>query len=97
MNTFVANIVDQLGILKAQIATLAVQEKQLKEALLHHGGIGAHEGYLFDATVSVADRDTLDMKAVREKLTPQFIRAHTNTTEVTTIRVVARVAGRKAA
>jgi hypothetical protein len=30
------------------------------------------------------------MKAVREKLTPQFITAHTNVTQVRTLRVVAR-------
>jgi hypothetical protein len=81
--------VDALGSLKAQIADLE------KAAKVYHAqivamGVGAHEGDIFRATVSVADRDTLDMVAVREKLSDQFIRAHTTTKEVTTVRVVAR-------
>lgn len=94
--TYVANIVDALGSLKAQIAALQDDEAKLKAALIK-AGAGVYPGNDYDATVSISERNTLDMEAVRAKLTPQFIRAHTRTTEVTTIRVVARVAGRKAA
>jgi hypothetical protein len=82
-------VVDRLGYLKAQIAELKREENDLKAELIEEGP-GAYEGDDYRATVSVTERETLDMKAVREKLTAQFIRAHTNVTEVTTVRVVAR-------
>ena len=82
-------LIDELGVLKAQIADLEVRETALKDALIE-AGPGAYEGDFYRATVSVADRNTLDMKKVREKLSPQFIAANTKTTEVTTVKVVAR-------
>jgi hypothetical protein len=83
--------IDALGHLKAQIADLQRQEKELREVLVENGP-GAYEGDLFRATVSESERETLDMAAVREKLSPQFIQAHTRVTEVTMVRVVARKA-----
>ena len=47
-------------------------------------GPGKYEGESHVLTVTVAERSTLDMKAVRAKLSAQFIRAHTNIKEVTT-------------
>ena len=81
--------IDQLGHLRAQLAELKRQEDELKAVLVENGP-GAYEGDLFRATVSESERETLDMVAVREKLSPQFIRAHTRVTPVTTVRVVAR-------
>jgi hypothetical protein len=81
--------VDALGEIKAAIANLEAQAKVFHAQIVAMG-VGAHEGDVFRATVSVADRDTLDMVAVREKLSPQFISAHTTTKAVTTVRVVAR-------
>jgi hypothetical protein len=82
--------VDQLGAVKAQIAALTRTEKALKDALIASGKTEV-DGTVFRATVSLSTRETLDMDAVREKLSPQFIVAHTNQTEVTTVRVVAQV------
>jgi len=81
--------IDALGELKAQIAALELKEKELKKAL---GDLepGAYEGDLFRLSVSETERETLDMKAVREKLSPQWMRAHTNVTNVRTLRVSAR-------
>lgn len=81
--------IDALGELKAKIADLQDQEKALKDAL---GDLepGAYDGERFRLSVSVSDRETLDMDAVREKLSPQFIRAHTNVTPVRALRVSAR-------
>ena len=81
--------IDALGNLKAQIAALEIEEKKLKEAL---GDLkpGAYEGEIFRLTISETERETLDMKAVREKLSPQFIAAHTNVAKVRALRVVAR-------
>jgi hypothetical protein len=83
------NIVDQLGFIKAEIAHLQDQEKAIKEQIIAQG-FGSYSGQMFDVTVSPSTRDTLDMEAVRAKLSPQFIRAHTNTTSFTTVRVTAR-------
>jgi hypothetical protein len=84
-----AKTIDALGELKAQIASLQDMEKAMKEAL---GELepGAYDGHKFRLSVSVSDRETLDMDAVREKLSPQFIRAHTNTTSIRALRVTAR-------
>lgn len=88
-----AAIVDQIGLLKAQLAPQLAQLKKLEEAL-KASGPGVYTGTHYDATVSLSERETLDQAAVRAKLSPQFIRAHTKVTEVKTLRVVARVLDR---
>lgn len=87
------NAIDQLGLLKAEIATLTDRAKLL-EAEIKAKGVGAHAGELYDATVSAVSTDRLDMDAVREKLSPQFIRAHTITTESLRLSVRARKAAK---
>lgn len=79
---------DALGDLKAEIAALLQREKHLKAELIAMGA-GAHDGKRYRVTVSHSERETLDMDAVRAKLSRQFILAHTNVTEVTTVRAVA--------
>ena len=81
--------IDRLGQIKAQIANLETEQKALRDVLVEQGP-GAYEGELFRVTVTVSEREVLDMAAVREKLSPQFVRAHTSITEVTTVRVTAR-------
>jgi hypothetical protein len=80
---------DMLGKLKAQRVEIEAQEKVF-HAMLVAMGEGAHEGEWFRATVSKSERAKLDMDAVRNKLSDQFIRAHTTYTDVTMVRVVAR-------
>ena len=84
-----STIIDELGALKAEIADLQAREKSMKEAL---GDLeaGSYEGERYRISISVSDRDTLDMTAVREHLGRQFIQAHTNTTSVRAYRVSAR-------
>jgi hypothetical protein len=89
MTNNLTSTIDRLGNVKAQLAALKREEEELKAVLIENG-VGAYEGETWRATVSVADRETLDMDAVREKLSAQFIRAHTNVTTVTSVRVVAR-------
>jgi hypothetical protein len=84
-----APIVDRLGLVKAQIAKLTLEEKDLKGVLASHGA-GAYEGELYRATVSHSELETLDMDAVRAKLSRKFIEGHTKTTPVITVRVFAR-------
>jgi hypothetical protein len=83
------NPIDALGAIKAQIADLEAQEAILREAVLALGD-GKHEGELFRVTVTTVDRATLDMSAVRAKLSPQFITAHTIVKQVTSVKVAAR-------
>lgn len=88
-----SKIVDRLGAVKAKIADLTAIENTLKSILPP----GEHDGALFRATVTKTERNSLDMDAVRAKLSPQFIAANTKTTPTTTVRVVARVRDAKAA
>lgn len=81
--------VDALGVLKSKIADLQIQEKEIRDRLIARG-VGSYEGQLFRATIYQSDRETLDLVAVRRKLTARFIKAHTCVTEVITVRVLAR-------
>lgn len=89
MGNNLTSAIDRLGNIKAQIAALKKEEDALKAVLIENG-VGAYEGDVWRATVSVAERSNLDLDAVREKLSAQFLRAHTTVTEVTSVRVVAR-------
>jgi hypothetical protein len=82
--------VDLMGQLKAQMSNLDNEYDKLKSLMLEDAGIGAFEGETFRVTISITSRETLDMEAVRNHLSPQFIRAHTRTTESPTVRVTAR-------
>jgi len=84
----VTAIIDSLGALQAQRKALETEEKILKEQIVAiTGGNGKAEGQAFKVVVTTADRSTLDMKAVREKLTRQFKAAHTVTKSVTQVKV----------
>ena len=87
--TNLTETIDTLGHLNAQIAELQTKVKAIKDSL---GDLkpGAYEGQLFRLTLSHSIRETLDMDAVREKLSPQFITAHTRQTEVRTFKLGAR-------
>jgi len=82
-------LVDRIGTLKAEVAAQMDELKAL-EAELKAAGPGRTQGDLFEATVTISERDTLDMKAVREHLSRQFVQAHTVVTAVRTLKVAAR-------
>jgi hypothetical protein len=82
-------LVDDLGILKAQMAELAKKEADIKAKLLATGLI-AMEGYAYRAVVVTVDRTTLDTAIVKGFLTPVQITKASKTTPVTSIRVNAR-------
>ena len=85
----ITTLVDQLGDINAQIAALEKQSKDLKAALIDNG-VEDVEGNIYTAKIVTAFRETLDMKAVRAHLSPQFITAHTSTAAVTSVRVSVR-------
>jgi hypothetical protein len=82
---------DMLGILKARISEYELQAEAARAQIVALGE-GAHEGLLFRASVSIADRDTVDWKAIAAKFSPsrQLVTAHTTTKSVTTVRVASR-------
>lgn len=84
--------VDELGKLKAKIAALTAREAELKAAIKAAvGASGSIDGALFRATVSTAEQEVLDMAAVRAKLSPQWVRAHSSRRTQVRVNVVARV------
>lgn len=99
----VAELVDNIGYLKADIAERETREKALRDFIVALGA-GAYDGEVFRATVSVADRTTIDWKGIAETLKPslrlprdkwsdqivEMVDNHTAAKPVTTLRVVAR-------
>lgn len=69
-------LIDSYGILRAEMAELFRKEKILRQEF-DKLPVGAYEGELFRLAVSDVETERLDMKAVRQKLSPQFISAHT--------------------
>ena len=82
-------LIDELGIVQAQMSDLDRRAAVIKKILIATGE-GSYDGSLFRATVSSSERKSLDMDAVREKLSAQFLTAHTEIKEVFSVRVVSR-------
>lgn len=83
------NKVDQLGALNSQIAKLEGEAKKIKESLIKDGN-EVVMGEFYYAKITVQFRENLDMTAVRAHLSPQFITAHTNVNQITSVRVSLR-------
>jgi hypothetical protein len=88
-----AAAVDRLALIKAQMAQLSAEEKQLKEALTD-SGLEAIDGTAHRAAVShCAGRVSIDWETIAAKFSPsrQLIAAHTSTgAPYTVVRVSAR-------
>ena len=84
----ILNKVNRVADLRAKIAEMAKEEKDLI-AEMKDFGAGVYQGTEHYIVVSESTRKTLDMKAVRAKLSRQFIQA--NTKETTTL--VAKLLG----
>ena len=85
----IAELVDKIGLLKA---VLAPQLEQLEADLnkLKAQGVARYEGKLYEVNVFEQEQNRLDMEAVRAKLSPQFIAAHTTTKVVRIGKVSSR-------
>jgi hypothetical protein len=91
-----AAAVDRLALIKAQMAQLSAEEKQLKEALTA-SGLDAIDGTAHRAAVShCAGRVSIDWETIAAKFSPsrQLIAAHTSTGAPS---AVVRVSARKGA
>lgn len=96
MNIKNMHIVDQYGHINAQIADLEEQKKVVRDQIIALGQKEV-EGEYFRATVSTADREGRDQifknkieELITEHLSAQYIRAHTTSSPVTTVRTSAR-------
>jgi hypothetical protein len=84
-----AHTIDELGALRARMADLELAEKALKQKLVHLKP-GAYEGNMFRLAVIESTREKLDLDAVREKLSHQFLTAHTTEYPVRTLKTSSR-------
>jgi hypothetical protein len=83
------NDVDLLGYYLAEaadwIAKAEVLKKRIKKA-----GPGSYEGVFYRATMAEYEEKRLNMKAVRAKLSKQFIRANTTTSMKQVVKIVSK-------
>lgn len=84
-----ADMVDELGTVKAEIAALQNREKILTDKL-KLTGLTEIDGTLFRATVSTCERETVDTKRLRADLGDAIMAAYLVKTSVSTCRVNAR-------
>jgi len=80
-STILAAAVDRLAVIKATIAALSSEEKEIK-AVLADSGCKVVEGTLHRAAISLCPgRDVIDWAAVAARFEPsrQLIKAHTTT------------------
>jgi|SRR6516164_3938896 len=87
--TGLADIVDCLGTVKAEIAALQAKEKELADRL-KLTGLTEIDGTLFRATVCTSDRETVDTKSLRADLGEDCIKPYLRSQPVTICRVNAR-------
>ena len=65
--TKLANIADDLGRIKAEIADLTARKRELEDVIIESGETEV-EGRLFRVTVSVFERATIAWRKIAEKL-----------------------------
>lgn len=84
-------LVDRLGQLKARIAELAAEERQLKDRLIDLE-VDAVEGLLFRANIVRTTRKAVDYKRVLERLQPsrQLLYHYTSEKQVVSVRLVSK-------
>lgn len=88
-------LVDELGEIKAQLASLSKREKLLKGKLADAAGmlgVSAFDGIYFRATVSHSERHHIDFKTLIADLAlnEADLEPYDRTSSVTTVRVSAR-------
>ncbi len=77
--------VDELAVIKAQIAALQIKEKALVAAL-KATGMDRIVGTLHEAVISLSERETVDTKAMPDELKAPYLRI----TLVETLKLTAR-------
>tara|TARA_R100000234_G_scaffold14827_1_gene8096 strand:- start:556 stop:840 length:285 start_codon:yes stop_codon:yes gene_type:complete len=75
----ILNKVNRVATLRAQIAEMAKEEKELISEMKDFG-TGVYQGTKHQIIISERTQETLDMKAAKAKLSRQFIQAYTKKT-----------------
>lgn len=88
-NLPLAEVVDQLGLVKVAAAEIEAREKALK-AELAACDVTAADGALFHVNVTIASRWTLDAARIREEMGETWAMARSKVATITSIRVTAR-------
>lgn len=83
--------VDELGLLKAQIADLTKKAEALKTELIAQG-TGVYDGALYRASVTETSRSFIDADLARKFLTEKQLAKITKICGTVTVRVTARKA-----
>lgn len=83
-------MVDAYGALKAEAAALEVKMEAIKTALQATGRDEFREGALFDATMSLSERQSLSIKKMREAGHGDLIAPYITTSDVYTLRCTAK-------
>lgn len=83
-----SNLADELGTVRATMATLKTRETKIRNIMIAAGG-SAYEGKTYRATVVEAVRTLIDWKKVAAKLNPsrQLVTSYTTKKDVTSIRM----------
>lgn len=85
-----AAVVDELGLLKAQIAELEAKEAALVEAL-KTTGLKSFAGTFYDCTISHSERANFDVKALKADLGDDICAAYVREpTKVVTLKMTAK-------
>jgi hypothetical protein len=85
-----SNAVDELGLIKAQIAELEQKEKALTDALKATGR-DKFAGTFFDCTISRSERQNFDVKQLREDLGEEICAPYVKEpTKVVTLKLTAK-------
>ena len=85
-----AEAIDELGLIKAQIAELEAKEKALTDAL-KATGLDKFDGTFFDCTISRSERANFDIKQLRAELGDEICAPYVKApTQVVTLKLVAK-------
>lgn len=92
-NGSLAKVVDDLGVIKAQIAKCkAIEDKLIKK--LKDRGCRVYEGVLYEANVFEQSRTLIDWEGVVKELVsfvpPRVLEKHTNNLAIVVCKVTAR-------
>jgi hypothetical protein len=86
----VSDMVDAYGALKAEAAALEAKMSAIKEALQATGRAEFREGALFDATMSISERESLSIKKMRDAGHGDLIAPYISKSDVYTLRCTAK-------
>jgi len=91
MKTELFNKIDQLGVLLAQQDALDAEIKALKAEVID-AGEGKHEGAVFRANVILANRNTVDWKAVAAEcnIPEEIIKSKTKVSAVISVKLTSK-------